>query len=257
MPENIKDPQEFVGLLSELGASGGSSGGEDWSLVWIYAAWKEIDGAINQDEICVTLPMPYDEMERLRLQWRPYQQVHIEGRICQYSDGRSYIEASSLINPEACHKNLSKLAVALKKPVVIEDRILGKLVLDRGMGRLEGERNWCRETIYLVLDCPYGDQALLEQAIKHARSLWNGASKWNDRLKSYAADHMLEFKNDVWADDQPVTREEFISQMKPSSVLVKPDGSFSVGYKDGWLFGGHGIDVAGSVNHGPTSAGIL
>jgi hypothetical protein len=95
-------------------------------------------------------------------------------------------------------------------------------------------------------------------AVAVAESLFNDQDARNRRARDYAADRLLELKNDSWLDEDEVeiSRAEFISRMQIASISINQNGDFHLWYEDGGLFFGHLILVSGNLERGLSDTGI-
>jgi len=152
--------------------------------------------------------------------------------------------------------DLEKAAQELKKPVYYADPQFGRLELDRSLNWLSCDSSWLGAPIRLHASM---DEAESEDAVLSvARTLWKDAAAWDARIRAFAADRLLELKNESWLKEgeSELTRAEFIRRMTLESITVSPDGAFDFMHDDGDMFWGHAIDVTGNLQDGPTDADI-
>ena len=85
---------------------------------------------------------------------------------------------------------------------------------------------------------------------------------WDEKVRSFAADQLLEQAND-WAQDaagnedgepEEITREQFMERLELDAVQISADGRFEFWFNDGDLFWGHAIHVTGALDQGPEMA---
>ena len=96
--------------------------------------------------------------------------------------------------------------------------------------------------------------------MEQAKALMADQKGWDEKVRSFAADQLLEQAND-WAQDaaegeepEEITREQFMERMELDAVQISAGGSFEFWFNDGDLFWGHAIHVTGSLDQGPESA---
>jgi hypothetical protein len=83
-------------------------------------------------------------------------------------------------------------------------------------------------------------------ALKRATDLVGGLENYAQLAKEYAAQGLLEIKNETWIDDEdedPLTLEQFQQRMTLESICIDSDGAVSFYHNDGDLFWGHCILV--------------
>jgi hypothetical protein len=95
---------------------------------------------------------------------------------------------------------------------------------------------------------------LTQSAAIALESLWNEQAKRDARFKDYACAQMLSKAHG--RNDNKLTHGEFRAGLTMNSILIYPDGEFTVYISCGALFGAHDIELSGTVGDGPTSAQI-
>lgn len=142
------------------------------------------------------------------------------------------------------------------KPVTFEDERFGKFVLRRSVNWFEAAADWCGTGITLTMD----REQTREDCLQTACALFDAQQDWDGRIRSFAADCLLEQANEQpeaeEADEpaEPVSREEFMERLEPESLEVTADGGFTFWFADGGLFWGRSVQVTGTVAGGPTEA---
>ncbi|MFC7441763.1 DUF2262 domain-containing protein [Laceyella putida] len=64
------------------------------------------------------------------------------------------------------------------------------------------------------------------------------------KLEEDVADHLLDIHNEAWNDEEPITKDTFISRMTIEAIRFWSDGTAEVYFDDGDLFWGHCILVS-------------
>lgn len=151
---------------------------------------------------------------------------------------------------------LQNFLADLQNPVTLEDQNLGTFTLDRNLGYYSMQAKFQRRKITLNLLAREHDDA--ELAARVARTLVGSASAWSKQVLGYAAEVLLPVKNGDWLDDDesPLTPRQFKAKLALESLTVSADEHFTFWYTDGGMFGGHGVEVSGTVADGPTDASI-
>ena len=142
------------------------------------------------------------------------------------------------------------------KPVTFEDERFGTFTLHRSVNLFEAAADWCGTGIVLTVD----REEAWEGCLQAACALFDAQADWDERIRSFAADCLLEQANQRPEDEEeaeeaePVSCEEFIQRLEPESLEVTADGGFTFWFADGGLFWGGSVQVTGTVAEGPTQA---
>ena len=85
----------------------------------------------------------------------------------------------------------------------------------------------------------------LEKKIEFCNAIVEWFKKNAHAVKEFAAEEMLELKNDNWLEEgeEELTEEEFVKKMEINSVFIDTDNAVSLYYDDGDMFWGHAIVV--------------
>ena len=100
----------------------------------------------------------------------------------------------------------------------------------------------------------------MRAAQETARALMADQAGWDEKVRSYAADHLLEPVNGCSAGDgeedslQELSREDFLSRLELDAIQVNGDGGFEFWFNDGELLWDDAIRVSGTLSDGPTAA---
>ncbi|MEJ8302640.1 DUF2262 domain-containing protein [Saccharibacillus sacchari] len=119
----------------------------------------------------------------------------------------------------------------------------GTLTFDPDYQRFGGQIANGDRPVGLYVDVSERDQSealipALETLIRQLRELDRSA-------KLYAAEELVELKNDAWLDEDEdeLTEQEFADRMTLQSLTLDEDAEFTLWYEDGDLFWGHTICV--------------
>ena len=142
------------------------------------------------------------------------------------------------------------------KPVVYIDDTFGKFNLDKSIDIFEKEINWCGENIRISFD--NDEENEIESVLKTGHVLYKYQEKWMERICEFAAEELLELKNDCWLEDdeEEVTKEKFIEALELCDIVFESEGEFTFWFCDGDLFWGHSIIVEGNIDGTLNSAYI-
>ena len=244
-------PEELT-ILAVTGANGfggGKTHGEElWTISIGLTAWMEEDSPdIHRGEFVLSTVGDEQLLEVLRRRTRPDFIIKFRGRVSE--DGKRLL---LLDLPEpGFDPDLKAILEEQKKPVTFWEEGLGTFTLDRRVDWFETEVDWLGGQISLVFDAEE-DRA---EVLQRAKTLLAGAADWDERIRAYAADDLLASAND-WAEDEEITREQFIQRMELESIEIRADGSFEFWFADGDMFYGHSIHVSGDMENGPDDAAM-
>ena len=244
-------PEELT-ILAVTGANGFGGGKTRGETLWTASigltAWMEEDSPdIHRGEFVLSTVGDEQLLEVLRRRTRPDFIIKFRGRVSE--DGKRLL---LLDLPEpGFDPDLKAILEEQKKPVTFWEEGLGTFTLNRQVDWFETEVDWLGGQISLVFDAGE-DRA---EVLQRAKTLLSGAADWDERIRAYAADDLLVSAND-WAEDEEITREQFIQRMELESIEIRADGSFEFWFADGDMFYGHSIHVSGDMEHGPDDAAM-
>lgn len=251
---------EVLGIVHPLGAGGGRLGGETrWTLRFSFAAWRRAGGAIEEGRLRLEKPKLDDaQLSAETRRIKPYAVLRVRLRFSATPSvwGDPLAEVVEILGKDASDKELNARARQLRKPVTVDHPFFGTVTLNRAHNGYEVEFPWNARPVQLYLS--RNGCADEQELFGTAQSLWKQQKKWDKRLRDYAAENLLELKNDLWLgeDEKEFTPTKFKARMKLEAVAVSPGGKFEFTYDDGNLFWGHVIQVSGTVAEGPTVADI-
>lgn len=250
-------PEEF-GILAVTGAGGfgGSRLQENgpWLAVLELTAWKEEDSDQPAHRERTQLVALADDklMDYLRRRVRGDSVFQIMVRPSE--DGKQFL-MTELPQPEI-DPEMKAILEEQKKPVSIWVPELGTFTLNRLVNWFEAEVEWLGQPARLDIDREEDWDACVEQA----KALMADQKGWDEKVRSFAAQELLDQAND-WAQDaaegeepEEITREQFMERLELDAVQISAGGRFEFWFNDGDLFWGHAIHVTGSLDQGPEMA---
>ena len=250
-------PEEFSILaVTGAGGFGGSRPQENgpWLAVLELTAWKEEDSEEPAHREKTQLVALADDklMDYLRRRVRGDSVFQIMVRPSE--DGKQFL-MTELPQPEI-DPEMKAILEEQKKPVSIWVPELGTFTLNRLVNWFEAEVEWLGQPARLDIDREEDWDACVEQA----KALMAGQKGWDEKVRAFAADQLLEQAND-WAQDaaegeepEEITREQFMERLELDAVQISAGGRFEFWFNDGDLFWGHAIHVTGSLVKGPEMA---
>ncbi len=170
----------------------------------------------------------------------------------------SFEELSSLYVKEVLEENVSGTKLDKKRekylaPIVLEDDVLGKLVLDKSVGVFEGKHNFAGNSITIYVEVEWSSKATWKKPLAVAGDFVEHIALKDKEAREYIAEDKELFDNaleclEEYEDECEIhfsTPEEFANSLsgKMKYIFVNQNGSYTIGYHDGYVFGGHEIDV--------------
>ena len=169
---------------------------------------------------------------------------------------------TEVLEPSASCPELEAVLEEYKKPVVIEDKVLGTLTLNREFDMFETNFLWNGTEIPLMLEVNPESKSSWSRARTAAKKLIAEQEAWDKAMREFAAKELTELANDWLADDdgnegaEPITEEIFAKRITLSELTITSGGSFTAYYNDDDMFWGHVVEVSGSLKKGIADANI-
>ena len=147
-----------------------------------------------------------------------------------------------------------------KKEIFIDSPVLGKLVLDKGLGSYMGNAKWNGSDIDILID----HDEDTEESIPMLEEFFRNSAENDAVLRKFAASELTGLANEWLADSEDgdeeeqkeITEEEFARRISPDGINFSSDGTYSFYFYDDDMFWGHSVTVYGSVTEGPDEANI-
>lgn len=244
----------IYGVVGTSGPSGRKIPPETcWSLYLRLIAWRVPGTPVQRTPLSVARQVADTELKDWRAAIQAESVIAFRGKLCEQSpfgDPRALlIELLERPGDEELEAVLSEY----RRPVEIEDSVLGMLSLNKSTGSFTGKTDWLgRQVDIAVIVDENGD---VSDSLRTAKGLLGDVAHWAAKASNYAADKLLENKNNNWLGERelPVSREDFIGRMRLRSITAYPEGKFELWHDDGEMFGGHSILVSGSLTNGMTA----
>ena len=178
----------------------------------------------------------------------------VAGRL-QYSyfGELAFLYIREVLEENASGTKLDKNQEKYLAPIVLEDEVLGKLVLEKSEGLFEGKYDFAGNDITIYIEVEWDSKATWKKPLTVARDFAEHIASKDEVFRSYIASDedlygaALECVEE-YEDECEIhfsTPEEFADALKGRMkyIFVNQNGSYTVGYDDGYVFGGHEIDV--------------
>lgn len=169
---------------------------------------------------------------------------------------------TEVLEPSASCPELEAVLEEYKKPMVIEDKVLGTLTLNREFDMFETNFSWNGTEILLMLEVNPESKSSWNRARTAAKKLIAEQEAWDKATREFAAKKLTELANDWLAEDdeneaaEPITEEIFAKRITISELTITSGGSFTAYYNDDDMFRGHVVEVSGSLKKGIVDANI-
>lgn len=266
------EEQEVVALINRCIGGGYNWKGCFWEMTVVTLGMVFCDtGRVSTKEDRLDWPVT-DEERNSDKGWGRFQNE----QICRLKIRRMKEEwAKNLVAQPWCisevveaHEDCPELAAILNeyhKPVVIQDKVLGKLTLDKDHDVFEGEIQWCGKDVFLSLEVNAGSKSSWTRARSAARKLLTDCENRDKAMRELAAKELTGLANDWLSQDEenprnpetdPITEEEFNRRISMTSLSVTSGGSFTAWFDCDEMFTDHAVTVYGSLKKGIKSACI-
>lgn len=145
---------------------------------------------------------------------------------------------------------LDKIQEKYLAPILLENEVLGLLTLEKDMGRFEGSYNVKGHTISIYVEVEWRQKRTWKKPLTVAREFIANVDVKDQQARKYATsdEKLFESALECLEDDCEINfsnPEEFAEALKGrlKYIFVNQNGSYTIGYDDGYVFGRHEVDV--------------
>lgn len=164
-----------------------------------------------------------------------------------------------VIEKDVKNPELEEILTEYKKPIIIEDNILGELIYNKTVNSFEGRILWLDKNIDISLDVDKDNKSGITKARKAIKEMFGDSKRWDTDMRTFAAVKLTDLARD-WCESEEeaakITEESFAKRITIESISMTSGGSFSAYFNDNDIFVGHCIIVSGSLKKGITSASM-
>lgn len=246
---------DIVGLIGPKGVGGVNFfGAKMWDLRLPLIAWRRKSGPIEECTLTVTRSMSKSDLDALKKRIGSHRTIRMRVRVsAKLTESNEFADFVSF-DGKAADRELA--ASSKKNAIVIKDPALGTFKFDKAQKQFESRAPWMGQRVDLTISILGVTD--FEPVLRTAREFWKAQESWQKRIQDYAIKKLLPLKNRSWLDEdeEPVTAAQFKKCMKLYAIGLYSDGSFDFWHKDGGLFDGHSIMIAGTLKRGPNEADI-
>ncbi|QAA33652.1 DUF2262 domain-containing protein [Clostridium manihotivorum] len=243
---------EVVDVVAITGPSGVGAGKAGGAILWEASiniiAWRTLEDSkqINDEEVRLCWLVDDEELTKSRDILKPNSIVSLKVR-----RGKNSMMLIGVTSQSPKDEELENILEESMKPVFYKDEVLGQFELNKSIKIFDKKIQWNGEEGSLSFDLDEEDN--MKASLETARVLFKDQKQWDDKIRGYAADKLLDLANE-WlqdndeADIDEITKEMFVNFMALESITVYPDGKFDMFFFDGDMFWGHCIIVTGNIN---------
>lgn len=260
------EEQEVVALINRCIGGGYDWKGKFWEMTVVTLGIMFCDtGEVSTKEVRLDWPVT-DEDRNGEKGWGRFRNE----QICRLKIRRMKEEwakdlvarpwcISEVIKPYEDCPELLAILDERNKPVIIEDKVLGILQLNRDFDIFEGAVSWCSMEVILSLEVNPESKSSWSRARTAAKKLVVDMENWNKSMREFAANELTQLANDWLAQDEensrdakknPITEEEFAQRISMTELTVTSGGSFTAFFDCDEMFADHAVTIYGSLKKG-------
>jgi len=258
-----KKEREIIVLRHEGG--GGSLRNGFWEWDAYFLAYVDCEtGELHKEEGRIEFPVidkeepPFQFKEesiyKLRVREKLPEEVP-EGAL----PAKNYFLVVKVLEKNAVCPELEEILIEYRKPVVLQDDVLGELIYDKQLKSFEGNIAWLRGKIHISLYVDKDNKSGITKAKNLLKTMVLEQEKWDADMRGFAAKELTKLACE-WAESEEeaalITEDSFAKRISLSLLWVTAGGSFTAYLDDDELFFGHSIAVSGSPKKGLLSADI-
>lgn len=162
----------------------------------------------------------------------------------------AFLYVKEVLEENVSGTKLDKKREKYLAPIHLEDEVLGELVLEKSKGLFEGRYDFEGNEITIYIEVEWSHKATWKKPLSVAGDfIEHIAEKDKDAREYIASDNELfDAALECLEEDCEIyfsTPDEFAQALygRMKYLFVNQKGSYTIGYDDGYVFGGHEIDV--------------
>jgi len=258
-----KEEREIIILRHEGGGGSLRNGFWDWEAYFLaYVDCKT--GELHKEEGRIAFPVTDTENLPYQFEDETIYRLKVREKLPEEVPNGALPIKNLFLVVEVLEKNvacpeLEEILTEYRKPVVLQDDVLGELTYDKQLKSFEGNLSWLGGRIHISLYVDKDNKSGITKAKKAIKTMVLEQEKWDVDLRSFAAKKLTKLACE-WAESDEeaalITEESFAKRISLSLIWVTSGGSFTAYLDDDDLFFGHSIAVNGSPKKGLLSADI-
>lgn len=258
-----KKEREIIVLRHEGG--GGSLRNGFWEWDAYFLAYMDCEtGELHKEEGRIEFPVIDKEEPPFQFEEESIYKLRVREKLPEeVPEGalpaKNYFLVVKVLEKNAVCPELEEILIEYRKPVVLQDDVLGELTYDKLLKSFEGNIAWLRGKIHISLYVDKDNKSGITKAKKLLKTMVLEQEKWDADLRGFAAKELTKLACE-WAESEEeaalITEDSFVKRISLSLIWVTSGASFSACFDDDELFFGHSITVSGSLKKGMISAKI-
>ena len=253
--------REIIVLRHEGG--GGSLRNGFWEWDAYFLAYVDCEtGELHKEEGRIEFPVMDKEEPPFQFKVETIYKLRVREKLPEeVPEGalpaKNHFLVVDILEEDAVCPELEEILVEYRKPVVLQDDVLGELTYDKQLKSFEGNVAWLRGKIHISLYVDKDNKSGITKAKRVLKTMVLEQEKWDAKLRSFAAKELTKLACE-WEESEEeaalITEESFAKRISLSLLWVTSGASFSACFDDDELFFGHSIVVSGSLKKGMISA---
>ena len=258
-----KEEREIIVLRHEGGGGSLRNGFWDWPAYFLAYVDCET-GELHKEEGRIEFPVIDTENLPYHFEDKTIYKLRVREKLPEEVPNGALPIKNHFLVVEVLEKNvacpeLEEILAEYRKPIILQDDILGELIYDKQIKSFQGSIIWQDRKINITLDVDKDNKGEITKAKKALKTMLSEQTKWDADLRSFAAQKLTKLACE-WAESDEeaaeITEESFAKRISLSSIWMTSGGSFSAYFDDDDLFFGHCITICGSLKKGVVSADI-
>ena len=258
-----KKEKEIIVLRHEGGGGSLRNGFWDWAAYFL--AYEDCEtGELHKEEGRIVFPVTDKENLPYQFEDETIYKLKVRAKLPEEVPNgalpaKKHFLVVEVLEKNAACKELEEILAEYRKPIILQDDVLGELTYDKQIKSFEGNIAWLGGKVHISLYVDKDNKSGITKAKKALKILVSEQEKWDVDLRSFAAKKLIKLACE-WAESEEeaaeITEESFAKRISLSLIWVTSGGSFSAYFDDDDLFFGHSITVCGSPKKGLLSADI-
>ena len=258
-----KKEREIIVLRHEGGGGSLRNGFWDWAAYFLAYVDCET-GELHKEEGRIEFPVTDKENLPYHFEDETIYKLRVREKLPEEVPNGALPIKNHFLVVEVLEKNvacpeLEEILAEYRKPIILQDDVLGELTYDKQIKSFEGNIAWLGGKVHISLYVDKDNKSGITKAKKALKILVSEQKKWDADLCSFAAKKLTKLACE-WAESEEeaaeITEESFAKRISLSLIWMTSGGSFSAYLDDDDLFFGHSITVCGSLKKGIVSADI-
>ena len=258
-----KKEREIIVLRHEGGGGSLRNGFWDWAAYFLAYVDCET-GELHKEEGRIVFPVTDKENLPYQFEDETIYKLKVRAKLPEEVPNgalpaKKHFLVVEVLEKNAACKELEEILAEHRKPIILQDDILGELIYDKQIKSFQGSIIWQNRKINITSDVDKNNKSGITKAKKALKTMVSEQEKWDVDLRSFAAKKLTKLACE-WAESDEeaaeITKENFAKRISLNLIWMTSGGSFTTYFDDDDLFFGHSITVCGSPKKGLLSADI-